>query len=160
MNNEQYTSYQHVGPHSLYGYLAAMRKLLFIISLFATLTLSAQTEIKLDELASHIGDSVTVKGKTYGVRYLQSARNTPTFINVGGAFPNQLLTIVIWDDARKKLGFAPEEEKYANGMAVFTGKVELYRGKPQIVITNPEQLKIFYDEEVSSSQIPAKQQRK
>jgi DNA/RNA endonuclease YhcR with UshA esterase domain len=97
---------------------------------------------------------VTVKGKIFNVRYLQSAKNTPTFINVGAAFPNQLLTIVIWGEVRKKLGYAPEEKPYANGVAVINGKVELYKGKPQIVISDPSQLRILYDEEVPASQVP------
>src|SRR5688500_3066901 len=109
-----------------------MKQLLVILLLTATYTSWAQKEIKLEELSSHIGDSIKVKGKIYGVRYLQSAKNTPTFINVGGTFPNQLLTIVIWGDVRKKLGYAPEEKPFADGVAVVSGKVELYKEKPQI----------------------------
>ena len=131
-----------------------MKGLLTVLTLFVTLCVSAQTEIGLDELASHVGDSVIVKGKIHGVRYLESAKNTPTFINVGGAFPNQLLTIVIWGDVRKKLNYAPEEKPYVNGFAKISGKVELYKGKPQIVIMNPSQLTILYDEEVPASQVP------
>ncbi|MGN6400687.1 MAG: hypothetical protein ACTHMD_09545 [Flavisolibacter sp.] len=56
---------------------------------------------------------------------------------------------------RKKLDYAPEDKKFAGGMATVTGKVELYRGKPQIVITDPSQFKILYDEEVPASQVPA-----
>ena len=78
----------------------------------------------------------------------------PTFINIGGKYPDQLLTIVIWGNIREKLGYAPEDKKYTGGMAVITGKVELYKGKPQIVITDPKQLSILYDEEVSVPQTP------
>ena len=114
----------------------------------------AQTEIKLEELVNHLGDSVKVKGKIFGVRYLESARNTPTFINVGAAYPNQVLTVVIWGDVRKKLDYTPEDKKFAGGMAMVTGKVELFKGKPQIVIHIPEQLTILYNEEVPISQLP------
>lgn len=131
-----------------------MKGLLTILALTLSLTTLAQTEIGLDELASHVGDSVTVKGKIHGVRYLESAKNTPTFINVGGAFPNQLLTIVIWGDVRKKLNYAPEEKPYVNGFAKVSGKVEIFRGKPQIVVTNPSQLSILYDAEVPAVQVP------
>lgn len=137
-----------------------MKQLLTILLLATSLSSWAQKEIKLEEVNSHIGDSVTVKGKIHGIRYLQSAKNTPTFINVGGAYPNQLLTIVIWGDVRKKLNYAPEEEKYAHGMAVVSGKVELYKEKPQIVITDPSQLRILYDEEVPATQLPAIEKNK
>ena len=102
-------------------------------------------------IANHIGDNITVKGKISGIRYLQSAKNTPTFINVGGAYPNELLTIVIWRNVREKLGYKPEERPYISGVAKVSSKVERFKGKPQVVITDPKQLTILYDEEVPSS---------
>ena len=121
-------------------------------------TSNAQKAIELAEISSHVGDSVTVKGKIFGVKYLEAAKNTPTFINIGAAYPHQLLTIVIWGDVRKKLGYIPEDSKFAGGMATVTGKLEVYKGKPQIVITDPKQLLILYDEEVPQSQLPTVKQ--
>jgi DNA/RNA endonuclease YhcR with UshA esterase domain len=131
-----------------------MKFFLSLLLLACSLGLNAQTTIELKDIANHIGDSVKVKGKIFGVRYLESAKNTPTFINVGGAYPNQLLTVVIWGEVRNKLGYTPEDKKYSGGMTVVTGKVELYKDKPQIVINDPQQLQILYDEEVPASQLP------
>ncbi|MBB1287271.1 hypothetical protein HRH25_23045 [Flavisolibacter sp. BT320] len=128
-------------------------KLLTIFAFFAVISSHSQKDIKINELSNHTGDSVTLKGKVFGIRYLESAKNAPTFINVGGVFPNQLLTIVIWGNVRKNLGYAPEEKPYVNGFAKVSGRVELFRGKPQIVITNPSQLSILYDEEIPVSQV-------
>jgi len=61
---------------------------------------------------------------------------------------------VIFGDVRKKLGFNPEESKYAGGIAIVTGKVELYKDKPQIVITDPAQLQILKDAGFSNDQLP------
>jgi DNA/RNA endonuclease YhcR with UshA esterase domain len=108
----------------------------------------AQKEIKLEELKDHIGDSVKVQGRISSARYLESTNNTPTFINVGGVYPNQLLTIVIWGDVRKKMGYDPSDKKNLGGLAVVIGKVELYKDKPQIVITDPSQLRIIVNEVV------------
>ena len=113
----------------------------------------AQTEVKLEEVKNHIGDSVKVRGKIFGVRYLKNAKNTPTFINLGAAYPNQLLTVVIWGDVRNMLGYKPEEQ-FAKGFATVYGKIESYKGKLQILIKNPEQLLILHDEEVPADQIP------
>lgn len=132
-----------------------MRSILTLLLLAASgFTSNAQKSIELAELSNHIGDSVTVKGKIFGVKYLEAAKNTPTFINIGAAYPNQLLTAVIWGDVRKKLGYNPEDSKFSGGMATVTGKVELYKGKPQIVITDPKQLLILYDDEVPQSEVP------
>ena len=131
-----------------------MRLLILAFLFVSYLTSLAQQELKPEELKDHIGDSVKVKGKIFGVRYFESAKNSPTLINVGGAYPNQLYTIVIFGDVRKKLGFDPEESKYAGGTAIVTGKVELYRDKPQIVITDPAQLRILNDEGISNDKLP------
>lgn len=131
-----------------------MKYLLTMLLLAAGTITNAQTAIGLEDLASHIGDSVKVKGKIFGVKYLETARKAPTLINVGGAYPNQLLTVVIWGDVRNKLGFVPEDKKFLGGMALVTGRVELYKGKPQIVITDPKQFDILFDEEVPVSQLP------
>jgi DNA/RNA endonuclease YhcR with UshA esterase domain len=135
-------------------YLSALLLSLFFLSSYG------QKQIKLEELKDHIGDSVEVKGKISGVRYLETAKNTPTFINIGGVYPNQLLTVVIWGDVRKQLDYAPEDKKFAGGMAIVTGKVELYKDKPQIVIKDPKQLRIVYDEEVPADQVPAIEKKK
>lgn len=119
----------------------------------------AQKTIRLDEVMHHVGDTVTVKGKIFSSKYLETAKGTPSFINVGGLFPNQLLTIVIFGEARNKLGFDPTDKKYNGGMAVVTGKIELYKGKPQIVVNDRSQLQILFDEEVDASKIPAIDQR-
>ena len=131
-----------------------MKFLVSLLLLTSFATTHAQQPIELSDIANHIGDSVKVRGKIFGVRYLEAANNTPTFINVGAAYPNQLLTVVVWGDVRKKLGYAPEDKKYVGAMAVVMGKVELYNGKPQIVIADPAQLQLIYDEEVSISQLP------
>jgi hypothetical protein len=131
-----------------------MRLLILALLSLSFLFSMAQQELKPEELKDHIGDSVKVKGKIFGVRYFESAKNSPTLINVGGAYPNQVYTIVIFGEVRKKLGFAPEESKYTGGMAIVTGKVELYKDKPQIVITDPAQLQILFDEEVPAGKLP------
>ena len=58
---------------------------------------------------------------------------------MGGAYPKQLLTVVIWADARKTFGFAPEV-KYKDKPVCVTGKVDTYKGQPQIVIYSVSQI--------------------
>ena len=113
-----------------------------IAALLFSLNAFSQTPIKLEEVNTHIGDSVKLQAEIYGIKYLSNAKGAPTFISLGAAYPNQLLTVVIWQDVREKMSFNPSE-KYIGGMAVVTGKIELYKGKPQIVITNPKQFDIL-----------------
>jgi hypothetical protein len=136
-----------------------MRFLAILLFTWSSLSSHAQKDIKLEELREHIGDSVKVQGKIYGVRYLETSKNTPTFINIGAAYPNQLLTVVIWGDVRSKLPYKPEE-KLKQGLLTIYGKVELFKDKPQIVISNPDQLVFKYDEEVSADKVPPIEKKK
>ncbi len=113
-----------------------------IVSFFCLLSIStlAQQEIKIEGVKSHVGDSIKVCTKIFGGKFLESAKGTPTFLNAGGDYPNAPLTLVIWADARKDFKNKPEE--YYTGKEVcITGKVELFRDKPQIVINKEDQIK-------------------
>ena len=121
-----------------------MKSLFFILCTLCFLSLNAQQEIKLNQIKDHIGDSVKVQGVILGVRYLDGAKNTPTFINVGGNYPNQLLTVVIWGDVRQKLLVTPSSKDNGNRIIV-SGKVELYNDNPQIIIRNTNQFEIVQD---------------
>jgi len=109
-----------------------------------TISTYAQKEIKLEELKEHIGDSVKVQGIISGVSFLENSKNTPTFISVGASYPSQLLTVVIWGDVRSKLVIAPSTKDAGNKIIV-SGKVEIYKDKPQIVIKDIKQLEIVQD---------------
>ena len=112
---------------------------LLLVALCCTMAAVAQTEIKLEDVSKHVGDSVKVCGKIYGGIFLERAKDTPTFLNVGGTYPNNPLTIVIWADTRKTLDQKPEEFYKDKNVCIF-GKITLYKDKPQIVIYNKNQL--------------------
>jgi hypothetical protein len=131
--------------------------LVLIFSLF-TIASFAQKKIGLDQVRNHINDSVEVKGKVAAITYLKNADTKPTVISVGANSSNPNLSIIIPGEVRKKLGYNPEEEKYRQGMVIATGKLKLVKGKPCIIIVDPDQLVFIYDEEVPSSEVPPIQQ--
>jgi hypothetical protein len=75
----------------------------------------------------HIGDYVIVTDKVYGIKDLGSL----VLVNVGGAYPDQPLTVVLRGNAKRVAGELDGKTIHA------TGKVELYKGKPEIVVTDP-----------------------
>ena len=99
----------------------------------------AQQEIKLEEVRNHIGDSVKLMAKIYGGKYFETANNAPTLLDVGAYYPNSPLTLVIYGDVRKQFNNVPETF-YAGKEEWITGKIELYKNKPQIVIHNVNQI--------------------
>jgi len=50
---------------------------------------------------------------------------------MGAEYPNQILTIVIWGSARKLFSYKPEE-KLKNKSVCITGKIEVFKNKPEI----------------------------
>ena len=111
----------------------------FILIALIAFSFSAQAQYKfvpLHEVKSHEGDSVSTVGKVFSTKYLSAAKNSPTLLNIGGDHPNQLLTVVIYGNDRKNFESLslPVEEYYKGKMLKINGKVELYQGKPQIVV--------------------------
>lgn len=86
-----------------------------------------------------MGDSVTLIGKVASGRYFAQGEGSPTLLNLGAPYPNQLLTVVIRSAARKEFSGAPEKDLLNKDVKV-TGKVELYKGKPQVVVYKAAQL--------------------
>ena len=106
---------------------------------FISINAFSQQQIKLEEIKDHVGDSVTIHAKIYGGKYLPSVKGAPTFLNVGGNYPDAPLTLVIWGNARSKLKNAPEDF-YKDKNVVIYGKLVLYKEKPEIVISDPKQI--------------------
>jgi len=51
----------------------------------------------------NLGETVIVCTKIFGGKYLENAKDAPTFLNAGGNYPNAPLTIVIWAEAERVL---------------------------------------------------------
>lgn len=116
-----------------------MKSLLFtLFSIFCIISAEAQTIIKLDEVSKHIGDSVTVCGKVADMRYFENSKNKPTLLNIGAKHPNALLTVVIWENARAL--FTSKVDDLLNKEICITGRIILYKEKPEIIIDKPEQI--------------------
>lgn len=117
-----------------------MKYILSFLIAVITLPALAQKEIKIEEAKNHIGENVKICTKIFGGKFLENSKGTPTFLNAGAQYPNAPLTLVIWADARKDFKNKPEE--FYTGKAVcITGKIELFKEKPQIVIAKEEQIR-------------------
>jgi hypothetical protein len=54
-------------------------------------------------------------------------------------YPNQVFTVLIWGENRRKFG-APESE-YKGKQICVTGKITEYRGAPEIVADDAQQIR-------------------
>jgi hypothetical protein len=107
------------------------------VSLFTTRAF-CQTGIPAKDAAKHLNEKVMVCDVIYGGKFLSGA--DITLIDVGGSHPDELLTLVIKGDDRKKFTTAPEDA-FKGKKVCITGQIVDYKGKPEIIITDPEQIK-------------------
>ena len=116
---------------------ALLAALMFVV---APLT-SGQDPKKIpsSQAVQHIGERGTVCGNVASSRYVSTSRGRPTFLNFGKPYPHEEFTVVIWSDDRPKFG--QPEETYLHKNICVTGDISSYRGTPQIIATNPEQIR-------------------
>lgn len=103
--------------------------------------LDEPVSVDVNKLFDYEGKLVKVCSKVYGTKFLESVRNKPTFLNVGGDYPNSPLTILIWGDSRANFSDIPEKLYLGKNICV-TGKVLIYKGKPEIVISKESEIEI------------------
>jgi len=88
--------------------------------------------VKLEEVKNYMSKTVTVSGKAFSSRDIGSM----VLVNLGSAYPNQLLTLALKGEA-KAWGSSIEGKE-----VTITGQVIDYKGKPEIIITDPALLTV------------------
>lgn len=110
---------------------------LSIIGISLVLTMSAQADtITPIEASEHIGSLMTVEGV---VSQVSISGGGTTFINFGGQYPDHVFYGVI---------FRNRSDEFPNAVALegraieVSGTIELYKGKPQIILTSSDQIEL------------------
>ena len=116
-----------------------MRILPVVIAAFIPWSpLAYAASITAAEAGKHVGESATVCGLVVSAHYAATSKAQPTFLNLDKAYPNQPFTAVIFGTDRPKFS-APETAMLGKHICV-TGKIELYRGKSEIIVHEPDQI--------------------
>jgi micrococcal nuclease len=92
------------------------------------------------EADGHVGERAEVCGPVVESVQISDIDGAPTFLNVGGAHPDQDLTALIWASDRLKWA-TPPETLYEDRSICVTGTVELHQGTPQIIVSSPQQIR-------------------
>jgi hypothetical protein len=116
-----------------------------VIGVFVLLVLATQspvawavTWLAAQDAADHIGEVATVCGTVASTNFATRSKGQPTYLNLDRPYPNQVFTILIWGSDRPKFG-TPETTLMGKRVCA-TGAIKEYRGKPEIVATDPRQL--------------------
>jgi hypothetical protein len=121
-------------------YINMKKYLLFFALNFIAFCCFSQV-VKAEDAAKHIGETVKVCGKVFGGKFFETSDKAPTLLNVGAPFPNSPFTIMIPKEVRLKMGTQPEIELKDKNVCV-TGKIILFKEKPEIVISDATQLTV------------------
>ena len=120
-----------------------MKKLtIHLLIVFSTIILGAENNvITPDQAIDHIGEYKTVKGLVASAKYLSRVKGRPTFLNLDIAYPNQVFTIVIWEDTRDQ--FPDDPEYYYRGKTIaVSGIIIEYKGIAEIIVSDPDQINL------------------
>lgn len=90
------------------------------------------------EAQKYLGQEVLVEGK---VRSTYRSPTNTVFLNFEKPYPRQCFTGVIFSSALNKFPFNPERV-YLNKTLRVRGTITIYQGKPEIILTLPEQIEI------------------
>jgi DNA/RNA endonuclease YhcR with UshA esterase domain len=118
--------------------MVKLKLILSVVILLTCLSTFGQTKITAKDASKHLNENVMVCDQIFGGKYLSGAGIT--LIDVGGSHPSELLTLVIKGEDRKKFSSAPEDT-FKGKKVCITGQIIDYKGKPEIMITDPEQIK-------------------
>jgi DNA/RNA endonuclease YhcR with UshA esterase domain len=95
----------------------------------------AATSYTTAQAATHIGETATVCGKVAGTH--RSSRGN-SFINLDGVYPNQPFTAFI---PASSASIGIDLRSLEGKTLCVSGKIALYRGKPEIIVTSKDQIR-------------------
>ncbi len=95
--------------------------------------------VPISEAQNYEGKEVKICTRVYGTKFLSSSGRKPTFLDLGAPYPDSPLTIVIWGDDRGNFP-NPPETYYRDKDICVTGRILIYKGKPEIIVRDPHQI--------------------
>ena len=90
-----------------------------------------------EEAKNHIGENASVHGKIEQVSF---SKKVHAFLNFGGKYPEHVFTGFIPAQSVGDVGGERFLKSLAGSPITITGRIELYKGRPEIVISSPTQI--------------------
>ena len=101
---------------------------------------SAQMTVSADSLRYFEGKVIQVCQKVNDT-YVTKGEKKTTFLNFGYGFPNQLFTVVIFEDDLKNFSYVPADFLKGKNVCII-GDVRMYNGGPEIIVEREDQVLI------------------
>jgi DNA/RNA endonuclease YhcR with UshA esterase domain len=118
-----------------------MKNIMFIlVAILAWVSIAvgqkATSVYTLSEVTSHVGEYATVRGEVSSV--FESKKGN-YFLNMGGQYPHQLFSAVIFSSSSSRF---TDIEGLEGKTVEVTGKIKYYQGKPEIILNSASQIKV------------------
>lgn len=117
-----------------------MKKIILILISICFQQISFSQTVPLDSAKFYEGKVITVCAKVMDT-YVSKQEDATTFINFGNPYPYSTFTVVIFAKDLENFKYTPSEYLKGKNICV-TGKVKLFKKKPEIIINSPEQIKV------------------
>jgi DNA/RNA endonuclease YhcR with UshA esterase domain len=117
-----------------------MKKLLTLITSICLWQISFSQTVPLDSVQFYEGKTITVCSKVQST-YLTKGDKKTTYINFGQPYPNTTFTVVIFEGNLTNFKYTPSVFLKDKNVCI-TGKVKIYKGKPEIIVSKEEQINI------------------
>jgi DNA/RNA endonuclease YhcR with UshA esterase domain len=122
--------------------ITALLGLVLVLALLTHPTvITAQETITAADANKYVGQKATVCGIVASATFSSRSKGQPTFLNLDQPYPRQIFTVVIWGKDRRYFS-SPPEIAYRGKRICVTGLVELYKGKPEIIVILPTQIAV------------------
>ncbi|MEO5905607.1 MAG: hypothetical protein ABIQ11_02700 [Saprospiraceae bacterium] len=115
---------------------------IILTTLFLLVTIMAysQKSVSADSLKYYEGEIITVCQKVSDTFVTKGGEKT-TFLNFGNGFPNQLFTVVIYQEDLSNFSYNPAEFLKGKQVCVI-GDVRMYNSGPEIIVEREDQIKV------------------
>ena len=112
-----------------------------MVLIFCCLTFSAfaQKEINVNDAKNHGGEQVKICTKIYGGKSIVNDRDTLALLDAGAAYPAAPLRVVIKGAPLREFK-GDILQYYKDKVICISGAIEMYKGKPEMQITERSQI--------------------
>jgi len=117
-----------------------MKQIIIITASLLITTAAFSQNVIPDSVQFYEGKTITVCSKVADT-YVSTSEKKITYLNFEYGYPNQTFSGVIFESDLPKFSYVPSEFLLGKKVCV-TGKVKIYKGRPEIIINSEEQLKI------------------
>ena len=117
-----------------------MKLSLILLTSICLTQISFSQTVPLDSVTSYVGKKITVCSKVQSTFVAKGEKKT-TYLSFGNKFPNAIFTAVIFEGDLAKFKYTPSEYLKDKTICI-TGKVSIYKDKPQMIISSEDEIKI------------------